>query len=192
MAKGASRAVRSVTQIIDPDRVGRRSGKGPPPAVRPRGKLLDPTVCERCGVVFTRKKWQALPAPSATLLRRAAWGVCPACRKVAGKEGLGRVRIEGSFVGPNVRAIRARIANVAERAAYTDPERRVASIEQTPEGLDVITTSQELAHRIARELTKAFRGRATYAWSDQDGSLFARWRRDEPAPTRSRPARRSR
>jgi hypothetical protein len=179
MGKGASRAVRSVGRIIDPDRVGRRSGKQPPRAVRPRGKLLDPTVCERCGVVFTRKKWQALAAPPAALLRKAAWGICPACRRVRGHEGLGRVLLEGTFVTPNARAIRARIANVAARAAFTDPERRLVSIERVEGGLEVITTSQELAHRIARELTKAFRGRATYAWSDKDGSLFARWLRNE-------------
>jgi hypothetical protein len=40
-----------------------------------------------------------------------------------------------------------------------------------------LTTSQKLAHRIVHELKKAFRGRATYAWSD-DGTLFATWQRE--------------
>jgi hypothetical protein len=44
------------------------------------------------------------------------------------------------------------------------------------DGLDVLTTSQKLAHRIVRELKKLFRGRTTYRWSD-DGSLFAVWER---------------
>jgi len=43
-----------------------------------------------------------------------------------------------------------------------------------------LTTSQKLAHRIVRELKKAFRGRASYDWSD-DGSLFAVWERDSYA-----------
>jgi len=42
----------------------------------------------------------------------------------------------------------------------------------------VITTSQKLAHRIVATLKKTFGGRASYAWSDRDGSLFATWERD--------------
>jgi hypothetical protein len=41
----------------------------------------------------------------------------------------------------------------------------------------VVATSQKLAHRIVYELRKAFRGRATYAWSADDGSLLATWER---------------
>ena len=41
--------------------------------------------------------------------------------------------------------------------------------------MEVLTTSQKLAHRIARELEKAFGGKAAYSWSDDDGSLFATW-----------------
>jgi len=32
------------------------------------------------------------------------------------------------------------------------------------------------------ELKKAFGGRASYAWSDRDGSLFATWQRDDRPP----------
>jgi hypothetical protein len=49
------------------------------------------------------------------------------------------------------------------------------SVEQRGTTLEVLTTSEKLAHRIAGELAKTWRGRATYAWSD-DGSLLARWR----------------
>ena len=40
------------------------------------------------------------------------------------------------------------------------------------DALEVLTTSQKLAHRIVHELKKLLGGKATYAWSD-DGSLFA-------------------
>ena len=38
-------------------------------------------------------------------------------------------------------------------------------MEWTGSALEVLTTSQKLAHRIATELRKAFGGRTTYAWS---------------------------
>jgi hypothetical protein len=40
----------------------------------------------------------------------------------------------------------------------------------------MLTTSQKLAHRTARELRKAFGGRTTYTWAD-DGLLTATWER---------------
>jgi hypothetical protein len=42
--------------------------------------------------------------------------------------------------------------------------------------MEVLTTSQKLAHRLAHELEKAFGGRTHYAWSDRDGRLVANWR----------------
>lgn len=50
--------------------------------------------------------------------------------------------------------------------------------------LEVLTTSQKLAHRIAREVEKAFGGRAHFSWSDDDGSLLATVK---IAPNQSRP-----
>jgi hypothetical protein len=70
--------------------------------------------------------------------------------------------------------IRRRIQNVAARAAFTQPERQVVSVERHGEVLEVLTTSQKLAHRIAHELKKAFGGRTSYAWSD-DRTLLATW-----------------
>ena len=39
---------------------------------------------------------------------------------------------------------------------------------------EVLTTSQKLAHRIAREVAKAFGGKPRFSWDDEDGSLLAR------------------
>jgi hypothetical protein len=71
--------------------------------------------------------------------------------------------------------LRRRIANVAARARATQPERRITSIERRGDVLEVLTTSQKLAHRIVHEVKKLFGGRATYTWSD-DRSLLATWR----------------
>ncbi|MCW5891239.1 MAG: hypothetical protein KIT14_11895 [bacterium] len=98
-----------------------------------------------------------------TLLDRITWDVCPACRQAEREMGQGRIVLEGTFVGANMTPLRARIRNVAARAALGQPERRVVTITRCGDALEVITTSQKLAHRIVRELEKAFRGRATYA-----------------------------
>ena len=103
--------------------------------------------------------------------------MCPACEQAKRKEGQGRILVRGRFALAHEDDIRARIRNVAARAGYTQPQRRVVSVDREGDALEVLTTSQKLAHRIVIELKKVFRGRATFDWSD-DGTLLATWRRE--------------
>jgi NMD protein affecting ribosome stability and mRNA decay len=146
------------------------------PSEAARGRLREPSVCERCGAIFARRVWRAGRKVSGSLLARAHWTVCPACEQAGASVGFGRVLIRGPYARLHEEAIRRRIANVAARSAATQPERRLSAIERRGDVLEVVTTSQKLAHRIAHELRKAFRGRATYTWSD-DGTLLATWER---------------
>jgi hypothetical protein len=75
---------------------------------------------------------------------------------------------------PNTDDISRRIRNVERRAEYTQPERQVLSNIWKGNALEVLTTSQKLAHRIAREVAKAFGGKPRFSWDDEDGSLLAR------------------
>jgi hypothetical protein len=140
------------------------------------GRVAEPSVCESCGAVFSGRLWRRDRKVTGVLLERAAWVRCPACSQVAHQTGFGRVIIRGAYALANEAVIRRRLANIASRAARTQPERRISTIDRHAETIEVITTSQKLAHRIVHELKKLFRGRATYAWSD-DGTLFATWER---------------
>jgi hypothetical protein len=86
--------------------------------------------------------------------------------------------VVGNDLARHAEEIQRRIENVAARAQYTQPERRLIAITTLGSTLEILTTSQKLAHRIAHELKKAFRGTVSYSWSDRDGQLLAVWRRD--------------
>lgn len=159
------------------NRSGTKTGKAAP-AERRTGRIAEPSACEHCGAIFLHRVWRRSGRVAHAVLERAAWTVCPACRQVRAQEGCGRVIVKGTFVRPHEAEIRARLANVAAHAGEKQPERRIVSIERIRGTLDVVTTSQKLAHRLVHELKKAFRGRAAYSWSD-DGTLFATWQRDE-------------
>jgi hypothetical protein len=103
---------------------------------------------------------------------KAPWVTCPGCAQAAAGEYHGRVLITVSD-NASLEAISARIANVEQRAQFTQPERRIVASNWNGKTLEVLTTSQKLAHRIAREVEKAFGGRAHFSWSDDDGSLLA-------------------
>jgi NMD protein affecting ribosome stability and mRNA decay len=151
---------------------GSRSGKRVPAAKA--HVFADPTACERCGAVYTRKVWRRRDMDP-ELLARAAWSICPACRQEASGEYFGRVVIRGRLEPDRLREIEARIRGVAARAEFTQPERRVIDIRFGADPMEVLTTSQKLAHRLARELRKAFGGSTSYSWSDRDGRLVATW-----------------
>ena len=156
------------------DRRGTRSDMSPPVAQKQRPPK-DPSVCDVCGSIYTAKTWRRNRPLPAKLINAAAWTICPGCKQAKSGEYFGRVLVRGSNASSNLEAIRARIANVERRAEFTQPERRIVSSKWNGATLEVLTTSQKLAHRIARELQKAFGGRARYNWSDQDGALTAVW-----------------
>ena len=156
------------------DRRGTRSDMSPPVAQKQRPPK-DPSVCDVCGSIYTAKTWRRNRTLPAKLINAAAWTICPACKQAKSGKYFGRVLVRGSNAISNLDAIRSRIANVERRAEFTQPERRIVSSKWNGATLEVLTTSQKLAHRIARELQKAFGGRARYTWSDQDGALTAVW-----------------
>jgi NMD protein affecting ribosome stability and mRNA decay len=140
-------------------------------AERRGGRLPEPSGCERCGALFRRRVWRSDVAVSASVLDRVRWTVCPACELQQEQRAFGRVLIR-SVTTADEDAVRRRVRNVATRAAATQPQRRLLSMERHGDGLEILTTSQKLSHRIVRELRKTFGGIARYAWSD-DGTLFA-------------------
>lgn len=158
-----------------------RTGKIKPTEAR-SGRLAEPVVCERCGAVFQGRTWRrASPdRPKGAAIAGIDWRTCPACDQVDHEEYLGRVILRGPFARGQEAAIRRRVRNVAARAEFTQPQRRIVSIEAGTNRLEILTTSQKLAHRLGHELEKAFGGRARYSWSD-DGSLEASWT-PEPEP----------
>jgi hypothetical protein len=94
------------------------------------------------------------------------------------KDGGGRVLLRGAYVNLHENEIRRRLENVAGNAARGAREGAPLAIERDGDGLCVRTGTQALAHRIVRELEKAFHGEASVQWSDRDGSLEATWRRE--------------
>jgi hypothetical protein len=152
------------------NRRGAQSDKTPP--VARKQTFSDPSICDRCSAVYTEKTWRSGRRLTGEFLDRAKWVTCPGCAQAASGEHHGQVLIK---VGGGVDrdAIIARIANVERRALITQPERRIVATNWSGKTLEVLTTSQKLAHRIACEVEKAFGGVVHFSWSDNDGTLLS-------------------
>jgi len=159
------------------DHRGARADKSP--AVASDHIYASGTVCGGCGAVYSRKSWRRSgERPAAALAPGAERHPCPACRQTHEGRAYGRVVLRGPWLKDHEDEVRHRIANVEARARHTQPERRVIEIARGKDGLEVMSTSQKLAHRLVREIEKAFGGRSSYRWSDSDGSLTATWARE--------------
>jgi hypothetical protein len=171
-------------------RIGSRSDHKPPLA-RLSERLTDGTMCERCGAVYSRRHWRPGTEAERAMAQGFFWDVCPACRQVESGEYYGSVTIRGARALREEDALRRRIENVGARARYTSPERRIVAIDRRDDVIEVLATSQKLAHRIVNALLAAFGGRGTYSWSDRDGALRATWTwEDETAPRKAQSPRR--
>ena len=160
------------------DRIGSRGDRSPLVA-RKAAAVRDKTLCRGCGAVFERKTWRRSARRwRDAFIKAGPRALCPACRQAAAGQAFGRVLLEGAYVESHSGDLLRRIRNVADRAAFTQPERRLIRTTTHGPTIEVLTTSQKLAHRIAREMQKAFRGAVSYHWSDGDGRLLAVWRRD--------------
>ena len=142
-----------------------------PPVAR-KQTFSDPSICDRCGAVYTGKTWRSGRRLTGEFMDKAKWVTCPGCTQAASGEYHGRVLIEASE-GTDRDAIIARITNVERRALVTQPERRIVATNWSGKTLEVLTTSQKLAHRIACEVEKAFGGVVHFSWSDDDGTLLS-------------------
>ena len=163
----------SKARIRQANRRGTRSEKSPAAGLTRRTPAS--TACHGCGALFVRKTWRHDHRVAPGLYDRVLWRLCPACRQSERGEGFGKVVVPAEWARANDDVLRRRIANVAARARHTQPERRVVSATRAGRSYEIVTTSQKLAHRLARELEKAFGGRAAYRWSSDDGSLSATW-----------------
>ena len=133
------------------DRKGTGFDKSPPVARR-GGTFRDPSICERCGAIYERKSWRRAGLITSDKLSGAAWVVCPACAEAKSGIAYGKVLVSGDFAREHLDQIRRRIANVDSRARANQPERRILSADWNGKTLEILTTSQKLAHRIARSL----------------------------------------
>lgn len=173
MKSGLTRKSSGKGLIRAMDKRGARSDMSPP--VTRKVSFRDPSICDRCGAVYSAKTWRRGRSLSPELADKAAWVHCPGCAQAEAGEYHGRVLVDlPERAKASAEDISSRVKNVETRASHTQPERRIVSTTWNGRQLEVLTTSQKLAHRIAREVAKAFGGKPRFSWDDEDGTLLAR------------------
>jgi NMD protein affecting ribosome stability and mRNA decay len=141
----------------------------------------DPAICSHCQAVWHRGKWSLDLAIRRDVQR---WGapirvVCPACRSAKEGNPVGILYLAGSFLGEKREEILNLVRNAERTAMAKNPLERIIRITSDLRYPIVVeTTSEKLARRLGRALSKACGGTLETRFSHEDKLVRVYWRRD--------------
>jgi hypothetical protein len=141
----------------------------------------DPAICSQCHAVWRKGAWSLDPATRREVQRWAAPAsvICPACRRAREGNPAGILYLAGSFLQRNRAEILNLVRNAERTAAAKNPLERIIRIEaSSPRQAVVQTTSEKLARRLGRAISKACGGTLEIRFSHEDKLVRVYWRRD--------------
>ncbi len=167
-------------RLVRPDKT--HSSTTPQSEPKPSG---EPAICSTCQAVWRKGTWSLDPAVRREVRR---WGspttvTCPACRR--SKEGIptGILYLTGSFLVRNRAEILNLLRNAVRVAAAKNPLERIIRIQDDSRHQVVVeTTSEKLARRLGRAVSKACGGALEIRFSHEDKLVRVYWRRDAAEP----------
>jgi NMD protein affecting ribosome stability and mRNA decay len=136
-------------------------------------------VCKSCRAIYQNKRWYLDDELYHEKAERKGTAkiLCPACRKIKDRFPGGIVRLKGEFLNSHREEIMNLIKNEEHRAKGFNPLERIMEITKIKKGLEITTTNEKLAQRIAKSLERAYQGSVDYKWSNGTKLLRAEWER---------------
>lgn len=140
-----------------------------------RGKLHEPTMCNRCGAVFAEGRWQWLDRVPVDAEKQT----CPACLREDDKYPAGEVTLSGQFFQNHKDEIFEVIRNTQADQNAEHPLSRIIEIVDANGSAIVTTTDIHLPRRLVHALEHAYKGQFDIDYSEGNYFVRAHWRRDE-------------
>jgi NMD protein affecting ribosome stability and mRNA decay len=122
---------------------------------REERKFPEPTICPRCGLVYSEGGWHQAKGE---LPKGANKELCPACRRETDRFPGGIVYLSGGYLWDKEEEIMNIVRNQEEQAKAKRPLQRIMWVERGEGGIEIATTNQHLARRIGRAVNSAHAG----------------------------------
>ena len=143
----------------------------------PRRSPKEIIQCAGCGAFYHRRHW-TLVAPAGFNFPLHVHPIyCPACKKIKARRFSGEVQLLGVDPGDRGELLRI-LRNEAGRAREKNPLERIMGLEGAKGEWRVQTTTEKLAQRLGRALSKARGGKVAYKWSHNNKFVRVVWRRE--------------
>ncbi|MEK7167145.1 MAG: hypothetical protein AAB732_01920 [Patescibacteria group bacterium] len=150
------------------------------------GKII---LCSKCKAVYYNKCWHKnlnfLKGKNTT--KSIKKFLCPACKwtKTNLAEGVIILNLENNFREKEIlnlennfreKEILNLVKNVETRAKLRDPEDRIIKINKEKNKITILTTENQLAISIAKQIQRAFKGELKIKWSHNEDAVRIEWR----------------
>ena len=141
--------------------------------------LRGPAICSRCHSFLETDHWRYDEQHYRALKEKPDIHVtlCPGCTRIERRLYEGEVVIHSDWNQVNKQDLLNLIHNEESRARATNPTARIALLEDRGDTVYLLTTTQFLAKRIGRELTKAFHGEVSIQDLPRERFSRVRWQR---------------
>jgi hypothetical protein len=106
---------------------------------------------------------------------------CPACKKSKERRASGELHILGANTGDRGELLQI-LRNEEGRAREKNPLARIMRLESTRGDWKIETTTEKLAQRLGRALSKARGGKIAYKWSHNNKFLRVNWEQEIKIP----------
>ncbi|OGI42622.1 MAG: ATPase [Candidatus Muproteobacteria bacterium RIFCSPHIGHO2_01_FULL_65_16] len=137
-----------------------------------RAKPQEPTVCNECGAVYHKGRWQWLAAPAG-----AHRALCPACHRIHDRYPGGYLTLGGPFLQQHRDEILHLARNVEAREKAEHPLRRIMTLDAQDDDVMITTTDMQMARAIGDAVHHAYHGELDYQYTDEANILRVSWRR---------------
>jgi hypothetical protein len=140
-----------------------------------KGKCSDPSVCEKCGVVFRHGNFEWLEKAPAN----ASKFLCPACKRIDTKYEGGVVVIEGNFLAKHKDEILNIIKNTENNERKYRPLERILEFVDNNGRIAIKTTYEHIARRIGEAVHDACKGELTVKYPADEKYVRVHWQRND-------------
>lgn len=123
----------------------------------PKGKV-GLVFCQKCNIVYYKKSWHHNLRSHKKIRENlpVQFTLCPACEMIKNKQFEGGVVVQNAPAKILNELIRL-VEKFGQRAYKRDPLDRLIEIKKTKEGLNITTTENQLAVKIAKKIGDVFK-----------------------------------
>jgi NMD protein affecting ribosome stability and mRNA decay len=137
---------------------------------------IDVLMCQKCGAVYYYKSWHHRLEDYQKLSedKRIKFVLCPACQMIKDKKYEGQVILRNAPENKKKEILRL-VEHIGERAYQRDPMDRIIEIRDRDREVEVLTTENQLAISIGKQIKRAFKGNLDIQWSHQESTTRVVW-----------------